>query len=168
MFLFNNLGVLGDLAVYHMNTFAEPDKRADELAHVVIGAAIEVHRQLGPGFLESIYEEALTLELADAGLAFVRQKEIGVVYKGRVIGKHRLDLLVGEQLVVELKTVEELAAIHKAQVISYLKATGLSLGLLINFNVPLLKDGVQRVVCTNQQNAKVPSAPGRMDHLKSN
>lgn len=126
----------------------EPDKKADELARAVIGAAIGGHRQLGPGYLESIYEEALCLELADAGIPFGRQKEIGVDYKGRTVGKHRLDLMVGGRLVVELKCVEELAAIHKAQVISYLKATRLALGLLLNFNVPVLKDGVQRVVYT--------------------
>lgn len=131
------------MAVLNM---VEPDKQLDELAHVVIGAAIEVHRQLGPGYLEGIYEEALCLELADAGIGFERQKEIGVAYKGRVVGKHRLDLLVGGRLLVELKTVEELAAIHKAQVISYLKALRLPLGLLVNFNVPMLKHGVQRVI----------------------
>lgn len=136
----------------------EPEKQVDELAHAVIGAAIEVHRQLGPGFLESIYEEALSVELTALGITVERQKETGVVYKGRVIGKHRLDLLVGGRLIVELKTVEELAAIHKAQVISYLKAMRLSLGLLINFNVAVLKDGVQRIVYTKMQTAMTPSA----------
>ena len=135
----------------------------DELARAVIGAAIEVHRQLGPGFLESIYEEALCLELADAGISFERQKEIGVAYKARIIGKHRLDLLVGGQLVVELKTVEELADIHQAQVISYLKTTRLQLGLLINFNVPILRNGIQRVVYTNNPNAMTPSAPDKAE-----
>jgi GxxExxY protein len=86
------------------------------------------------------------VELAADGIMVERQKEAGVIYKGRVIGKRRLDLLVGGRLIVELKTVEELAAIHKALVISYLKAMRLSLGLLINFNVSVLKDGVQRVV----------------------
>ncbi len=137
----------------------EPDNKTDKLAHAVIGAAIEVHRQLGPGFLESIYEEALCVELADAGIPVERQKEIGVIYKCRTIGKHRLDLLVGEVLIVELKTVEALADIHKAQVISYLKAAGLQLGLLINFNVPVLKSGIQRIVYTDRSNAMTPSAP---------
>ena len=143
-----------------MNAFIEPGGKVDELAHAVIGAAIAVHRHLGSGFLEGIYEAALCLELSDAGIPFERQKEIGVVYKGRTIGKHRLDLLVGGSLIVELKTVEALADLHKAQAISYLKATGLSLGLLINFNVPILKNGIQRVVYTEQQTAKTPSAPG--------
>jgi GxxExxY protein len=118
----------------------------DEMAHTVIGAAIEVHRQLGPGFLENVYEEALCIELADAGILFERQKEISVLYKGRPIGRHRVDLLVGQSLIVELKAIEALAEIHKAQVISYLKAARLSLGLLINFNVSILKNGIQRVV----------------------
>ena len=142
-----------------MKTFAEPVKRVDELARAVIGAAIEVHRHLGPGFLESLYEEALSLELADAGIAFERQKEIGVVYKGRTIGKHRLDLLVDGNLIVELKTVDELADIHKAQVISYLKATGFPLGLLINFNVPVLRSGIQRIVYSESSAVSVPDFP---------
>jgi GxxExxY protein len=127
-----------------MQNLIEPDKRVDELAHAVIGAAIEVHRHLGPGFLENIYEEALCIELE--AIPFERQKEISVLYKGRPIGKHRVDLLVGQSLMVELKTIEALAEIHTAQVISYLKATGLTLGLLINFNVSILKNGIQRVV----------------------
>jgi GxxExxY protein len=85
-------------------------------------------------------------------VAFERQKEISVLYKGRAIGKQRVDLVVGEKLVVELKAVESLAEIHKAQMISYLKATGLPLGLLINFNVPILKNGIQRVVYTDNKN----------------
>jgi GxxExxY protein len=129
-----------------MKTFMEPDQKADELAHAVIGAAIEVHRRLGPGFLESVYEEALCVELEDRQVPFERQKEISVLYKDRQIGQQRIDLLVGESLIVELKAIETLAEIHKAQVISYLKATQLSLGLLINFNVPILKNGIQRIV----------------------
>jgi GxxExxY protein len=129
------------------------------MAHAVIGAAIEVHRHLGPGFLESLYEEALGVELQDRRIPFVRQKEITVLCKDREIGKHRIDLLVGDTLIVELKTVETLAEIHKAQVISYLKAMSLPLGLLINFNVPILKNGIQRVVYTDKQTAMTPSAP---------
>ena len=126
----------------------EPDKQVDELARAVIGAAIEVHRHLGPGYLEGLYEEALGVELAQRNIPFERQKEISVDYKGHAIGKHRLDFLIGGSLVVELKTVDELAEIHQAQVISYLKATRQSLGLLINFNAPVLRDGIQRVVYT--------------------
>ena len=134
-----------------MKTFTEPGKQVDELARAVIGAAIEVHRHLGPGYLESVYEEALVVELAETGIPVERQKEISVSYKGHPVGKHRLDLLVAEELIVELKTVEELAEIHKAQVISYLKSTRQSLGLLINFNVPVLRDGVRRVVYSKDQ-----------------
>jgi GxxExxY protein len=131
-----------------MKTLIEPGKRVDELAHAVIGAAIEAHRHLGPGFLESVYEEALCIELAEGQVHFERQKEISVLYKGRPIGKQRIDLMVGGVLIVELKAIDALAEIHKAQVISYLKATRLPLGLLINFNVPILRNGIKRVVYT--------------------
>jgi GxxExxY protein len=126
----------------------EPDSEADRLAHEVIGAAIEVHRILGPGFLESVYEEAMCVELGLRGIAFVRQPPVTVSYKGHEIGASRLDLTVGGKLVVELKAVDEFAPIHTAQVISYLKATGCKLGLLLNFNVTRLKDGVKRIVLT--------------------
>jgi GxxExxY protein len=129
-----------------MHAKTEPTIRLDGLARAVIGAALEVHRHLGPGFLESVYEEALAVELSLRGLPYVRQKPYGLSYKGHEIGEGRLDLLVGDELLVELKAVEALAPIHKAQVISYLKATGCHLGLLINFNVPVLKSGIQRVV----------------------
>ncbi len=124
----------------------EPNKRLDRLARTVIGAAIEVHRHLGPGYLESVYEEALAVELDLRQVPFERQKAFAVDYKGRTIGEGRLDFLVGDELLVELKAVEALAPIHKAQVISYLKATDRQLGLLINFNVPVLRSGIQRVV----------------------
>jgi GxxExxY protein len=142
-----------------MKVFAEPGKQVDEPARAVIGAAIEVHRHLGPGFLEGIYEEALVVELAAAGIPVERQKEISVIYRGRPIGKHRLDLLVDGALIAELKTVEALADIHKAQVISYLKTTRLQLGRLINFNVPVLKNGIQRVVCSDPPAVPVPDFP---------
>lgn len=128
----------------------EPNKRVDHLAREVIGAAIEVHRHLGPGFLEGVYEEALVIELALRGIPFERQRPIPVGYKGQNVGEGRVDLLVGTELLVELKAVETLAPIHKAQVISYLKATGLHLGLLINFNVPILRAGIQRVVLSQK------------------
>mgnify|MGYP001074191660 CR=1 FL=1 len=126
--------------------YREPDADVDELARRVIGAAIEVHRHLGPGFLESVYEEALCVELELRQIPFDRQRSISVDYKGRSVGQGRLDLLVGDKLLVELKAVDRLAPIHNAQVISYLKATRMHLGLLINFNVPLLKDGVRRII----------------------
>ena len=118
----------------------------DELTRQVIGAAMEVHRVLGPGFLESIYEEALGVELSLLRIPFRRQVVAHVDYKGRKIGEGRIDLLVDERLVVELKAVEHLAPIHVAQVLSYLKAMKLRIGLLITFNVPALRLGIKRVI----------------------
>jgi GxxExxY protein len=123
-----------------------PSEELDLLARRVIGAAIEVHRVLGPGFLESVYESALCLELSTRGVNYERQAVVAVEYKGHFVGEGRLDILVENQLVVELKTIEAFAPIHTAQVLSYLKATGCKLGLLINFNVPVLKQGLKRVV----------------------
>jgi GxxExxY protein len=124
----------------------EPAPELDGLAKAVVDAAFEVHRTLGPGFLESVYEEAMVIELKARGIPFERQRPISITYKDRPVGEGRLDLLVASQLLVELKAVETLVPIHKAQVISYLKATRLQLGLLINFNVPVLRSGIQRVV----------------------
>jgi GxxExxY protein len=124
----------------------EPDADVDKLARAVIGAAIEVHRVLGPGFLESIYEQAVLLELQRRKVPLTRQTMVRVDYRGHPIGEARLDLGVGDRLVVELKAVEALAPIHTAEVLSYLKATGCHLGLLINFNVPVLKDGIKRII----------------------
>lgn len=124
----------------------EPSKDLDKLAYEVIGAAMEVHRKLGPGFLESVYEEALCVELRERKIAFQRQFEVAIIYKGHAIGKSRLDLLIEQKLIVELKTIERFAPIHQAQAISYLKATGLELALLINFNMPMLKQGIKRVI----------------------
>lgn len=124
----------------------EPDSALDQLAHAVIGAAIEVHRHLGPGFTEDVYEKALRIELTLRNLPFETQKSIGVAYKGHDVGVGRLDLIVGSCLVVELKSVKAVTAVDEAKVLSYLKATGCMLALLINFNVPLLKDGIKRLV----------------------
>jgi GxxExxY protein len=124
----------------------EPSKELDEIAHAVIGAALEVHRLLGPGFVETIYEQALCIELELRVIPFVRQPVVTVDYKGKVAGEGRLDLLVGDALVVELKAVDSLNSVHYAQMMSYLKATGHQLGLLINFNVAVLKAGIRRVV----------------------
>jgi GxxExxY protein len=131
--------------------FHKPPVVSDELnrlSHDVIGAALEVHRIIGPGYLESVYEEALCVELRLRGISHVRQKKLPVSYKGFVVGEGRLDLLVADSLIVELKAVEALAQIHGVQLLSYLKATGHKLGLLINFNVPILKQGIKRVVFT--------------------
>ncbi len=117
----------------------------DRVAHEVIGAAIAVHRALGPGYLESVYEAALAVELEARGVAFERQVTFALHYRGRPVGGGKLDFLVGSCVVVELKAVEAFADIHLAQIISYLKATGHHLGLLINFNVPVLKQGIRRI-----------------------
>ncbi len=124
----------------------EPDEELDALAHAVIGAAIEVHRHLGPGYLEGVYEDALAVEFGLRGIVFERQKPIAVEFKGVPVGEGRLDFLVEERLIAELKAVEELAPIHRAQVLSYLRTTGPSLGLLINFNVTTLRNGIKRVI----------------------
>jgi GxxExxY protein len=121
-----------------------PDHR-DATAHHIIGAAIEVHRLLVPGFLESVYEEALCVELGLRDVPFSRQVPIDITYKGRNIGSGRVDLLVGGCVVVELKATDTIAPIHVAQVLSYLKATRLRLALLITFNVPLLRTGIKRI-----------------------
>ena len=126
----------------------EPSTELDDLAYAVIGAAIEVHRLLGPGFLESVYEEALCVELTIRGIPFARQLPIGVQYKGQKVGEARLDLVLDNSLVVELKAVERIAPIHVAQILSYLKATRLRLGLLISFNVAKLRLGIKRVIYT--------------------
>ena len=124
----------------------EPSRELDELAPKVIGAAIEVHRHLGPGYLESVYEEAVAIEFGLRDIPFERQVPVSRDYKGHKVGEGRLDFLVGKKLLGELEAVETLIPVHKAQVISYLKATGLHLALLINFNVPVLRDGIQRIV----------------------
>ena len=119
--------------------------RVDELARAVIGAAIEVHRTLGRGFLESIYEAAMAVELFARGIEFERQVEMPIVYRGVEVGVHRLDLLVEGQLVVELKAINRHHDVHMAQIISYLKAGNFPLGLILNFDSSLMKDGIRRI-----------------------
>jgi|SRR5437764_15243026 len=116
------------------------------LTERVIGAAIEVHRHLGPGLLESTYEACLAHELAEAGIVIQRQKPLPVLYKGiRLDIGYRIDLVVEDRLIVELKSVERLDRVHTSQMLSYLKLSGYRLGLLINFNVPQLKQGIRRI-----------------------
>ena len=119
-------------------------KETSPLTERIIGLAIEVHRNLGPGLLESLYESALCLEFESAGMQYERQKIVPVSYKGCTIGEYRLDLLVDKAVVLELKSVDRHDAVFEAQVISYLKISGIRVGLLINFNTRLLKDGVKR------------------------
>lgn len=124
----------------------EPGLELDALATSAIGAAIQVHRVLGPGYLESIYEEALSIEFGLGGITFDRQKAFSLEYKSQRIGEGRMDFLVAGRLVVEIKAVERLLPIHRAQVMPYLKATNKTLGLLINFNENVLKDGIRRII----------------------
>jgi GxxExxY protein len=124
-----------------------PIPEEDEvLARQVIGAAIEVHRILGPGFLESVYRRTLCHELSLRGIPFENDKELIVPYKDLRIPGQRFDVLVAGRILLELKTVDTFAPIHQAQLLSYLKATGLRLGFLIDFKVLVLKDGIKRLV----------------------
>ena len=119
----------------------------NELSERVIGACIEIHRTIGPGLLESAYEECLCHELHLAGLKFERQKPLPVAYKGIQLDcGYRIDLVVEDKLIVELKTVQELLPIHEAQLLTYLKLSSLAVGLLVNFNVPVLRRGIKRIV----------------------
>ncbi len=117
----------------------------DDLTEKIIGAAIEVHRILGSGLLESIYEEALSREFELRGIPFKRQVSIDVIYKDRVIQGQRIDLLVFDQVIVEIKSVRELPEVATAQILSYLRATGLKRGLLINFGEARLANGIKRI-----------------------
>jgi GxxExxY protein len=117
-----------------------------ELTGKIIGAAIAVHRELGPGKLESVYERALAIELRAQRLPFRTQVPIPMLYRGESVGDFFADLIVDRKVLVELKAVDVLRSVHRAQVLSYLCATGLELGLLINFNVRVLKDGVRRLI----------------------
>ena len=119
----------------------------DDLTRRIIGAAIEVHRNLGPGLLESVYETCLAFELEELGLNVIRQKALPVVYKEIHLDHgYRLDLLVENKVIVEEKAVDGFTDVHQAQILSYLKLSGCKIGLLINFNVTMLKDGIRRFV----------------------
>lgn len=135
--------------------------KINELTEKVIGAAMEVHRALGPGLLESAYETCLARELAIQGIAFEQQVELPVVYRGVPLScGYRLDFLVEGELILELKAVEELLPIHEAQFLTYLKLSDKRIGLLINFNVALLKQGLRRIV-NHLAESSAPSAPLR-------
>jgi GxxExxY protein len=123
----------------------------DELSYKVIGACIEVHRCLGPCLLESAYEEAVSFELRLSGLAAERQVAFPAIYKGLELPTtYRLDILVERQIVLELKTVERLMPVHAAQILTYLRLGGYPLGLLVNFNAPILRGQIQRYVRSTQ------------------
>jgi GxxExxY protein len=124
-----------------------PSQANDPLTEKIIGFAIEVHRQLGPGLLESAYEECLCYELEQNGLIFRRQVPLPVVYKAvRLDCGYRIDIVVEQRVILELKTVERLVPVHDAQLLTYLKLSGLRTGLLLNFHSPVLKDGIRRFV----------------------
>lgn len=121
-------------------------KEEDKLSNEIIGAAIEVHRNLGPGLLESAYEECLCRELSIRNISFERQKILPVSYKGvKLDCGYRLDVVVGGLVILELKAVDRIEPIHEAQLLTYLKLSDLRLGMLINFNVPILKNGIKRI-----------------------
>ena len=117
----------------------------DPLTYDILGAAIEVHRRLGPGLLEGLYEEALCIELDERKLRFERQKLLALDYRGRAIGNYFIDLVVENSVIIELKAVGKLAPVHEAQLLSYLKLANLHIGLLINFNEETLMHGVKRL-----------------------
>ena len=126
-----------------------PSHLSDELEELIyrtIGCCITVHRALGPGLLETIYTRAICLELEAENISFEREKLYPVIYRGRLLCQQRLDLVVDGQLVLEVKSVEQLNPIHRAQILSYLRVSKIAVGLLINFNVPILQDGLKRVV----------------------
>ena len=122
------------------------DPKVEDLAHRVIGAAIEVHEHLGPGLPECVYRDALCHELALRGIPFAREVPIPIIYKNKEVGFTRLDLLVDDLLIIELKSAASLATIHRDQCITYLNVAHLTLALLMNFNVRYLKDGIRRVI----------------------
>jgi GxxExxY protein len=120
---------------------------SEALTEGIIGAAIEVHQQLGPGLLESVYEECLCQELRLRNVLFLAQVELPIIYRGlKTNGKYRIDLIVADEVVVELKAVERLLSVHEPQLLTYLKLTGKRVGLVINFNVPILHRGIMRRV----------------------
>jgi GxxExxY protein len=132
----------------------------EALAKQTVHAALAVHRALGPGLLESVYQQCLAIELSLSGVAVEREKILPVIYRGHPIETaYRLDLIVGGKLLVELKAIEAIAPIHEVQVLTYLKLLKLPLGLLINFNVPLIKDGISRILNLDFQTEV--EAPGR-------
>lgn len=119
----------------------------NEISYKIIGTAIELHRNIGPGLLESVYESALCHDLTEIGLEVKKQQAMPFIYKDlKMEVGYRLDLLVNDKVIVEIKAVEDLAPVHYAQVLTYLKLSGLKLGLLINFNTKVLKDGIHRIV----------------------
>jgi GxxExxY protein len=131
----------------------EVDQETDRIAKEIVDSAFQVHTHLGPGLLENAYESCLLHELARRGLKAERQLEVPLEYKGvHLDAGFRLDVLVEKKVIVEIKSVESLMPIHRAQVLTYLKLAGLHLGFLINFNVPIIKKGIERIVLSVSEN----------------
>lgn len=122
------------------------DKKLNTLTEKIIGCAISIHKSLGPGLLESIYEKALCIELKHADLKFEKQKSLPVLYRGESVGDFKIDILVESQIVLELKSVERHDPVFEAQILSYMKLGNYPLGLLVNFNSTLLKNGIKRFI----------------------
>jgi GxxExxY protein len=129
----------------------------DRLSSMIIRAAISVHREMGPGLLESIYQGAMVIELGLLGIRVCEEVPIEIMYRGQAINSNilRLDLLVDDTVIVELKSVEQILPVHKKQILSYLRLAKKPLGLLINFNVPLLKEGIVRIINSPHQNTLI-------------
>ncbi len=144
-----------------MNRGDAETRSFNELTEKVIGACIEIHRHLGPGLLESAYEDCLCYELSQLGICFERQRALPISYKDvKLDCGYRLNLLVEGKLIIELKSVDELLPIHDAQLLTYLKVSGLKCGLLINFCVPVLKHGIKRLVNNFPSNSASPRLGG--------
>ena len=126
--------------------FVEPDVELNQIVTLFIGAAIEIHRRLGAGLDEKLYCNALCIELRRRNIPFSTEISIPVTYKDEAIGEKRVDFIIGNRLIVEIKAVECLTSLHSAQLRTYLKITNSKLGLPINFNVPILKDGIKRII----------------------
>ena len=124
----------------------EGDDETNLLTDRIIWCAIEVHRELGPGLLESVYENALCMELVAAGLDFKRQVGVPLYYKGELLSEHRPDLIVGDRVVVEVKSIDRFNPVHTAQVLTYLRLCRIRVGLLLNFNSAFMRDGIRRVM----------------------
>ena len=128
-----------------MKQYDDVPSELNEMSGQLVDCFFQVHRKLGAGYPEITYEEALVLELSDRGISFQKQKTVEIYYKGRILPTaFRPDLIIENQIIVELKAIEKIHAVHQSQIYSYLKATNLPLGFLVNFNVPLIKDGISR------------------------
>ena len=133
-----------------LNAHADMPAALEDLARIVVDSVFSVHKELGPGFLERIYEEALICEFQDRGIDYLRQYPVAVSYKGRILPcDYKIDLIVENNIILELKTVDRIAPIHEAQIISYMKQQGAPLGLIVNFNEALIKNGIKRVILSS-------------------